>query len=70
MNENELRAEIVRKGLTIPKLAELAGMSKKTLYSKIKGFTSFKQGEISKVSEILCLSDNQILSIFFNNKVS
>ena len=65
MNILDLKAEIVRHGLTIPRLAELIGIDKKTMYSRINGETSFKQDEIVKISQALKLTDEQILSIFF-----
>ena len=49
MNINELKAEIARHELTIPKLADMIQMSKKTLYSRVKGETSFTQQEISLI---------------------
>ena len=64
MNANDLNAEIARCGLTIPKLAERIGMDKKTLYSRMKGETSFKQPEIAKISQELHLSEAMILGIF------
>ncbi|WP_294408393.1 helix-turn-helix transcriptional regulator [uncultured Ruminococcus sp.] len=70
MNINDLNAEIARCGLTIPKLAERVGMDKKTLYSRMKGETAFKQPEIASISKILNLSQDKILSIFFADSVS
>ena len=43
MNINDLKAEIARKNLSIPKLAELINVDKKTLYSRMNGEKSFKQ---------------------------
>jgi hypothetical protein len=70
MNINDLKAEIARNDLTIPKLALLIGMDKKTLYSRINGDTSFKQEEIVKLSQVLNLSEDSILHIFFADVVS
>lgn len=70
MNVNELKAEIVRHNLTIPKLADLINMSKKTLYSRIKGETSFTQVEISTIAHVLSLSKDRIMDIFFDEKVA
>ena len=64
MNINDLKAEIARNDLTIPKLALLIGMDKKTMYSRINGDTSFKQEEIVKLSQVLNLSEDSILHIF------
>ena len=65
MNTLDLKAEIVRCGLTIPKLAEMLEMDKKTLYSRINGETSFKQTEIVKISQALNLDEAKIMHIFF-----
>lgn len=70
MNVNDLKAEIARNELTIPKLALLIGMDKKTLYSRINGETAFKQTEIVKVSQMLNLSEEGIMRIFFADAVS
>lgn len=70
MNKNELNAEIARNGLTIPRLAELIKMDKKTLYSRIKGETSFRQSEIAAISTVLKLSGQRILEIFFSEEVA
>ena len=70
MNFNNLNAEIARKGLTKPQLAEKMGISKKRLYSRLSGKTNFKQEEIQKISIILQLSDRDIINIFFADEVS
>lgn len=70
LNINDLNAEIARCSLSIPKLAELIGMDKKTLYSRIKGETAFKQPEIALISKVLNLSSEKILAIFFADTVS
>lgn len=70
MNINELKAEIARHDLTIPKLAEKINMSKKTLYSRVKGETSFTQSEISLIASTLSLSKERIIEIFFDEKVA
>ena len=69
MNINDLNAEIARCGLTIPKLAELIGLDKKTLYSRMKGETAFKP-EIANISKVLKLTQEKILDIFFADAVS
>ncbi len=70
MNFNDLRAEIARANLTIPKLADEIGMDKKTLYSRMHGRTPFNQKEILAISNILKLSNEKIMSIFFAEQVS
>ena len=66
----DLKAEIARKNLSIPQLARLVHMDKKTLYSRINGNTDFKQSEIASISKVLELKQNEIMSIFFADMVS
>ena len=70
MNFNELNAEIARNGLSIPKLASLIGISKKAMYARMRGNVDFSQSEIVKISDVLHLNNDRILSIFFADKVS
>lgn len=70
MNTADLRAEIARCNLTIPKLAKSIGMDKKTLYSRMNGETSFKQKEIVEISHALSLTEEKIMHIFFADLVS
>ena len=70
MNTDDLNAEIARNGLTKPQLAKTIGVSKKCLYSRLKGETSFKQEEIQKIASILGLNEEKIMNIFFAELVS
>lgn len=65
MNIKDLNAEIARQDLSVPKLADKLGVSKKTLYSRFKGETSFKQDEIYEISKVLKLNKDKIFKIFF-----
>lgn len=59
---NELKAAIVRKGLTQEKVAGILGITPKTFYNKMsKGV--FGSDEIEKMIEVLEISDP--VSIFF-----
>ena len=70
MNYDNLNAEIARCRLSIPTLADKIGMSKKTLYSRMRGETSFCQKEISAISKVLNLDSQKFIDIFFNELVS
>lgn len=70
MNISELKAQIVRCGLTIPLLAKEIGMDKKTLYSRFNQEVAFKQNEISDIAQVLNLTPEQIMFIFFADSVS
>lgn len=70
MDGIELKCEIMRNGYTISGFAEAIGMSKKALYYKLSGKSMFKQSEIQRISAALNLSNDRIISIFFNPEVS
>lgn len=65
MNVPELRAELARHNLTIPRFAELVGISKKAMYDKFSERVEFRRNEIAKAKEILNLSDDKFMFIFF-----
>lgn len=70
MNYCELKAAMARKGISAPKLASALGLSKKTIYERLKGNRGFCQAEICGIAKLLDLSNDQIISIFFDEKVS
>lgn len=67
INTNELRAEIVRCGLTQEKVAKELNMSSKTFYSRMrKGI--FNSDEIESLISLLNIENP--MKIFFASKVS
>jgi transcriptional regulator with XRE-family HTH domain len=70
MNENELRAEIARSGLTMSELAERIGISKSAMHRKVSGITEFRQSELAAIKIVLGLTDRVMARIFFAEKVS
>lgn len=70
MNSKELKVEMIRNDISIPKLAEKIGISKKAMYSKISGQSSFNQREISAIADVLELSNERLCEIFFKDLVS
>lgn len=59
MNKNELKAEFTRQGYTQQQVADLMGMSCKTLYNKLNDKNKrggFTDKEIERLSEILGLN--------------
>lgn len=65
MDRKELEVAIIRAGLTKNDVIKQSGISKKTFYSRLKGRTQFKQGEIANLKNVLGLSDSDIVHIFF-----
>ena len=70
MDFTELKIAMVKKEMNIPALAAAMGVSKKLLYSRMKGETPFTQREITQIAKILGLDQGDIIKIFFNQKVS
>ena len=50
-----LRAELARRNMSIPQLAELVGMKTTTLYDKYNGRTAFTLEEAVKIRDMLGL---------------
>ncbi len=69
-NVNILRANIILKNLKLSEFSEMIGIKKSALYRKLSGKTQFKCDEIERISKVLDLTDEQIIDIFFSNKVS
>lgn len=70
MNENELKAAIVKRGYTNQQIAEKIGISKTALYRKMKGEVQFRLCEITSIIKELNLKEAEINTIFFADKVS
>ena len=67
MDAKELAAELARKGLSFPAAAKLIGIGKNAFYRKMRGESQFKQYELKKLMEILALSDERVIEIFFGD---
>lgn len=70
MKLNELKAEIVRNGLTIEQLADKMNIGRTTLWRKFGNPNNFTLKEIMDIRKILNVSGDRILEIFFTNEVS
>ena len=66
MDISELRAELGRKKVSIPKLAKAIGIGKKAMYQRFDGIVQFKQNEITAIKNYLELSEERVIAIFFN----
>ena len=60
-----LESKIRALGLTISMVAEKLGITRAGFYKKLNNNSEFKASEISKLSTILDLSDNEREKIFF-----
>lgn len=70
MNSNLLRGEIIAKGYTVLDFVGELGIFKSTFYRKLKGESEFTANEIKTIRTLLSLSDEKLMNIFFNQKVS
>lgn len=70
MNINEFKAEVVRNGMTLEEFSSRVGIARATLYRRFKEPDSFTLGEITNISETLKLTNERVINIFFNEKVS
>ena len=63
--KNEFKAEVVRKGLTLAEVARELGLDPASLSRKINGNSDFYRGEIERIINLLNLSGEDVLRIFF-----
>lgn len=70
MNARELKAQMVLKGVNADQLCKAIQISKAALSRKTNGHSLFTQGEICAIRDVLDLTDEQVLRIFFNRDVS
>lgn len=70
MNAKNLKIAMVREEVTPEQLCERAGFSTTSYYRKLKGETEFTQSEIASIAAILHLGRDEVISIFFDDKVS
>lgn len=69
MNVRLLKAEVVKAGMTFCELAERIGINKSGFYSRLRNH-SFKQSEICAIKNVLGMSDELTVAIFFEEEVS
>lgn len=70
MKIQELKAEMARENISIPKLAKLINMNKSNLYSRMNGKIPFNQRDIANIARALNLSKDRIMDIFFADEVA
>ena len=70
MNTRALRLEILVQGRKLSDIAKAIGISKSSFGRKLKGETLFTQIEIVKIRDTLGITNEKVIEIFFNDKVS
>lgn len=69
-NGAELRAECVRKGITLESLASKIGINPTSLYRKINGESEFRRNELQIIKNVLELDDEKFIIIFFTYQLA
>lgn len=64
-NRNKLRAKMLEAGVTVDSLATTLGVNEATVYRKMSGNSDFLRNEIQLIKHKLCLTDDDVVSIFF-----
>lgn len=70
MNEKKLRMAMVNNDLSVPKLADILGISAQALYNKMSGRSEFTAKEIRATASAMHLSVGEINDIFFGEIVN
>ena len=70
MNTNLLKSQIILKGHTLSQVACYLDLSESSLYRKMYGENEFTRKEMLKLKQLLELSNDTVMDIFFDEKVS
>lgn len=70
VNTRLLRGKIEERGTNVSEVAAKMGVDKATLYRRIANSETFTIGEVGKITEILSLSSEEAIAIFFNHIVA
>lgn len=69
MDLEYLNGRIALSKIPITAIAESMAISRQSLYLKMKGEREFKTSEVSKLCDILRLTDEEKTLVFFNDRV-
>lgn len=61
----KFREKVENSGITFTYLAKKLGITRESLYKKMKNETEFKASEILNISKVLRLTENERNEIFF-----
>lgn len=70
VNVDLLRTKIINAGFNIPMLAVRMEINPATLYRRMSNTETFTIGEATKISDILHLTSDESIAIFFNKAVA
>lgn len=67
MKKRDLKAKVLKQGLSVTDLAERIGIHGSSLYKKLRGEVDFQLWELKKIYKVLNLSKDQMWEIFFDD---
>lgn len=70
VNLSKLQDKINESGMTIVSIAKKAGLSRETVYNRLKGKGEFTASEILMLTDILHLSKSERDDIFLREKLN
>lgn len=70
MNKLKLKAAMALEDMTADKVCAEIGISNTAWWRKVSGRSQFTQGEISRLRDVLNLSADQTMEIFFDHEMS
>lgn len=70
VNTDLLRGKIAERRTCISEISEKMGLNKATFYRRMADGESFTIGEAKQISEILQLTSEEAIAIFFSNTVA
>ena len=65
MNTDLLRSKIVAKGWNIGQFCQVAGFNRATFDRKLAGRSEFDRDEIMRIADVLGLTADEVMEIFF-----
>ena len=65
MNAVMLLKKVGSSGLTLTQVSKRLGLSRQSLYLKLKGKREFRAGEIKDIKDLLSLEPQELNDIFF-----
>lgn len=65
MNSRKLLGKMVERGFTADTLADALGIHRATVYRKIKALDSFTVGEAKQIKDVLAMTNEEAVAIFF-----
>lgn len=65
----KIKSKLILLGKSVLWLANKLSISKASLYNKLNGKTRFTLDEVRIITDVLELTDEEVIYIFFDNKV-